>query len=324
MISFKEYLLEGEHRKNVLKSWTASAGTDLQELINLLNTHCKDSLQSVSSDSVIYRADKNFKGKEWVAIDSSTGTRTSRDTNNIYQLMIETSEYFKHIPKRSNSIIGTTNYSEADAYSDSRKDMFVVLPFDGTTIAYTPKERDFIKIPCKQPDLNPWNYDLEDLSSNMGDFLSKLDIKRNEGNKYTNARLIDSALSKIGIRKIIAAYNNYMDIRGFKEDVWVVDKEDEKQLFRPSNITAAGKKLISIFEKLPSNERFTVLSGLLMNPGTVNILTKKVGSKLDNDAECWFSGKAIMVSEEVFTDILVEMKKQGMVVGGKLWYNVAA
>lgn len=324
MISFKEYLQEGEPKKNVLKSWTASAGTDTQELINLLNTHCKDSLQSVSNDSVIYRADKKFKSKKWVAIDSSTGTRTSRDTNNIYQLMIETSEHFKHIPKRSNSIIGTTNYSEADAYSDSLKDLFVVLPFDGTTIAYTPKERDFIKIPCKQPDLNPWKYDLEDLSSSMGDFLSKLGIKRNESNKYTNARLIDSALSKINIRKIIVTYDNYLDVKSFKETGWVADAEDEKQLFRPSNITAAGKKLISIFEKLPINTRFTSLSGLLLNPSTVNILTKKVGSKLDDDAECWFSGKAIMVSVGVFTDILVEMKKQGMIVGGKLWYNVAA
>jgi hypothetical protein len=320
MISFKEYLQEATtNNHNIKQSWTASAGSDITELVTLLNAHCKSGLESVAKGSILYRADRKFGGKKWITIDSSTGTRTSRDTNNVYQLMLETSEHFKHIPQRSKSLICSTDFSTAYNYADNAKDIFVVFPFDGTSVAYTPGKDDFIKINVPSV-LNPGKFDLEDISSSIGDVLSRVGIERDgDGHKYTNANIIDAKLSKISIHKLVNSFDNQMMTNVFKDSIWMVDEEDEKQLFKPSNITAAGKKIIDIFEKMPVDKRFTTMSSIMLNPGNLNILTKKAGGMFEKSSECWFSGKAIMVSFPTLNSILEEMNDQKMPIDKSVW-----
>jgi hypothetical protein len=76
-------------------------------------------------------------------VDSSTGIRTSKDTNNFYQLMMDSSTALKDYPSRSNSLICSTSYNTADNYVRHNGKTYAVFPFDGTDIVESDQD-DFI------------------------------------------------------------------------------------------------------------------------------------------------------------------------------------
>src|SRR4051812_3088795 len=125
MITFKDFLTE-----QMLKPWTIDK-LKVDQAIELLNIHCKNGLTAIENGCLLYRGEKKKNSIPFQMIDASRGERTSKDTNNIYQLMMDNSTALANYPKRSKSLICSTSYSEARDYGIAR----VIIPFDDVEIA---------------------------------------------------------------------------------------------------------------------------------------------------------------------------------------------
>lgn len=119
--------------ERVITPWEID-NVDVKQMIALLNKHCKASLEDIQSGNVLYRGfvstGKLGYSKPKIA-DSSTGERTSRDTNNLYHLMMDASKHLKSVPPRSKSFICSGSATDAGNYGD----IFAVIPFDGVPVA---------------------------------------------------------------------------------------------------------------------------------------------------------------------------------------------
>lgn len=70
-----------------------------------------------------------------VMIDTSSGTRRSENTWNHYTLLLDNSPYYKGWPRRSKSIICTTDPKEASGYGT----VMALIPLDGAKIGIVPE-----------------------------------------------------------------------------------------------------------------------------------------------------------------------------------------
>lgn len=268
MLTFKEFIAEG-----IVKKWEV-VSVDVQKANALLNAHCKSGFESIANGSVLWRGDAN-RG-EYVAIDSSTGVRTSKDTNNLYQMMMDASTNLKHVPSRSKSLICSNDFKIADKYGSK---LYAVFPEDGTKIAVSRVE-DFI-------DQNIYalkkTVDLRQGLSWMllNPFRLSLTAKR------TSLKELDEAAAKTPFDAVE---------RGINQMFKYQDNENMVDYFQKNH-----KHLLTSF----ANDFFTA--------GNLDIDVIQVGDKIvHGSVECWFSGKTVMIESSVFKQILKQMSKKKM------------
>lgn len=82
MITFKQYLSEEVLTEAMIKKWFTK-GVDVDTAMSVLNTYAKDGLTAIQNGGLVYRgfSNKPDGNGAFVAMDSSTGKRTSRDTD---------------------------------------------------------------------------------------------------------------------------------------------------------------------------------------------------------------------------------------------------
>lgn len=123
--------------------------------------------QLVKGKNVLFRGFKDSSpiGKISV-IDSTNARRMSRDTNNIYQLMMARSQDLKHIPDRGNSFICSTDPEKADRFGK----LYAVIPYPSVTDFGYVYADDMFEARIKMGDLAPqWDsISVETLSRLMG------------------------------------------------------------------------------------------------------------------------------------------------------------
>lgn len=326
-----ELLLE---KTLIKKPWKVDKVT-LEDAIKLLNKHCQRSLNDIANGTVLWRG-MGSVGKV-AALDSTKAYRTSRDSNNLYQVAMEVSDNLKNIPPRSRSFICSNNVDTAESHG---KLTYAIFPYDGTTIASI-KSDDMFTITLPQT-----GGGVEDFSNGLQESLERLGIKPNEKKKYTSAKIIDDGLS---------AHDASIFLYSFGFDTGMLPKracemiiKDYNQLSRsqtiaisPTYITNAMKRGdldLALFEKCirknatvdaraildamiaAPNKKFTALSSLMMRESTLKITLTQPGSlgNMKKDVECWFSGKCIVIEFKLFLKILLEMQKRNMRVGDSL------
>lgn len=268
---FKEFIVE----KAIVK-WT-SKSIKLNDAIELLNKHCKDGLTAVSNNGILYRGFKH--SSKAMVIDASTGERTSKDTNNLYQLMMDNSTALVDYPKRSKSLICTSKLWEAESYGRAA----AIIPFDGTKIVCS-DEDDFI-------------------SSDPGDLVDHKHLD-------DMSDVIEIIFDNTGFRLNKKSRGQYTDIALLDEHV-KNNREafiEEWQEYFGSDIT----------KYVGSEKPFTELSSKLMTPDNLGIYQQKFGEHLNNDTECWFSGPCVAIDVELFAEIVEELKRMGHKVGKRI------
>ncbi len=328
-MKISELLLE---KTLIKKKWKVDK-VSVKKGINLLNAHCKNSLADIASGRILWRGMNNIG--DVAALDSTSTYRTSRDSNNIYQLLMEVSASMKNVPPRTRSFICSSDFSTADTYGASA---YAIFPYDGTTIAQSEVD-DFFTTGT-----NNGYTELSDLSAAYGDYLEQLKIKPDEGSKFINAARLDQELAKHSAEivflmgalaagfltheqraTLVKAYNARSKHKvGLIWDIipsYAKKKLDEKAFAAAlgSVITlAVGKKYYKLAVAQPS-KRFTNLGSVLMSPRALGIKLSVPGSiKADRDVECWFSGKCIAIKKDVFVAIVKEMQKRKMKVGSRI------
>ena len=105
--------------------------TNLAKAVALFKGNCSESLALINSP--IWRGMTNHT-QNFLVIDPSTGVRQSENTTNHYTEIIDNSPYMVGWPKRSKSLICSSDPSTADSYGH----LYAIFPFNGVKIAVCP------------------------------------------------------------------------------------------------------------------------------------------------------------------------------------------
>jgi hypothetical protein len=329
MITFKQFLSDA-----VVTPWEVSPLT-VTKAIDYLNEHATDGLKAISNGGLIYRGFQStiIGGSKtgFSVIDSSTGERTSRDTSNLYQLMMDISPALTEFPKRSKSFICSTSVFTVGNYGRE----MVIVPHNGTTVAVLDEPDIF-----RQVILDPaCRISISTFDDKIGNFIvgagSQVDFR--SGGKFTEYQSINEALSKFTPSELSVLWAKTVlptGLRFNKKDdadniayafqyfqvTDLLDRPDRLEMLKriaefieknPKVMDAGIKRIYDLFEKSPSHSRFESLSGFLMNPENMSMKLHKYGAKLKTNSECWFSGKAMVIPFKVFGKILGQLQKSG-------------
>jgi len=240
---FKNYI--NESRSKVI---------DPKDVIKIIKSKCKKALKSYKKGDIIYRGiNDNYK---FLSIDPKKHTRESANTMNYYTLINDNSPAWKKYPKRSQSLICTTDMFTASNYGYE----YVVLPYDGAKIGVAPMEDYWFSFDniTGIDSLDSFNYQLERLF------------------KQINIPLSDASYSKIQ-----RAFNDFDIIFGYDDESLniliddnfsILDGYDDyndmmefiQETLDPDN---NGFRLITIGDKLPNgdNELWTDSKCILIN-----------------------------------------------------------
>jgi hypothetical protein len=141
-----------------------SESLSISRAVELLNQHCRESLVLIKNP--IWRGMKNHS-EEILTIDPSTGIRRSQNTDNYYTEIMDHSPYMKGWPKRSASLICSSEHRYASSYTFGGQNTFALFPYDGVKIAVCP-ERDIwetnVVIPEFRKKFVGENYNLDDFN----------------------------------------------------------------------------------------------------------------------------------------------------------------
>jgi hypothetical protein len=341
-----ELLLE---KTLIKKPWKVDK-VNLKKAINLLNENCKDSLTDIANGVVLWRGMNNIG--QVAALDSTGAYRTSKDSNNVYQLAMEASIHMKEIPARSRSFICSNYFYSANSHGAAT---YAIFPYDGTRIARVERDDMFsVRLPVIHVGINTFSEGFEYY------MLNKLKIKANEKGKFTDVKYLDDSLSKYdasiilvllwlfsnwftaastkktSLQKIINLYDSNSKIvtgklrrivPGFLADGRIVNmynkNELDVELFTECLLKeiSSNSDLSMVFNALANNpnKKFTALSSALMTPKGLDISIVTPGSLTSGDKEHWFSGKCIAIKKSMFFQIIDEMKARKMSVGKSLY-----
>lgn len=146
MITFKQYLQENilhtkPDRKSIKAAWASTLLQSKADLDKALAAHCSKNIK----ERKIWRgfSDSTFKSSEaGYILDVSGGNRVSRSSNNAYNVIMALAPAFKDVPDRHSSISATTQLDTALGYGLNMNRVARVVPFDGTTIAWVVDAND--------------------------------------------------------------------------------------------------------------------------------------------------------------------------------------
>lgn len=149
---------------------TRSSSITKDEVINILKTNCKEFLKNPISK--VYRG-LGDNDSDYLLVKPSEHNRRSANTKNIYTLFIDNSYRWKGYPKRSKSIICTTNESTASDYGFH----FVVVPFDGAKFGVCPSHDIWFSF----SEINDMGF-----NSNMDTFVYDLEVSDSDYESMTS------------------------------------------------------------------------------------------------------------------------------------------
>ena len=216
--------------------------TDNDYVINLLQTSYKTAWKQYFDNNAIYRGikSKHNPNNNVLLVKPSTFERRSKNTTNFYTALLSILPSWVDYPKRSRSVICSTNSLTASGYGNN----YLILPENGARIGICPTEDiwdsfDNIKKRWDVKSLTIFNdriemlaytldedlyFDLRNVDeSNILDYVQKL-------NKYANADWIDKNLKTDNTGDEDFVKNNYPEIaedilKNFKGD-WLTYFDD--------------------------------------------------------------------------------------------------
>lgn len=289
MLTFKKYLTEAPEIK-----LPDTRDTDLREAIDLLNTKCSIGRKTLMTGDLLYRGAKMGEGVK--VIDPSTGFRTSKDTNNVYQVMMDSAKDLQDVPSRSKSIICTSSGSNASSYAHDGN-LWVLFPYDGTELAVL-NSSDLLyctvaPVSATLPSLNKMQ--INTVSYYVGNWLRENKIISDE--KLLDSSGLDEKLSKCNPETLARTF--------FTE-------------FSPyimgSNRGGFTYHLQGVFEKHRKNI-FTHLSNTFFSKKSLNLSMVEYGQPIaQKENEIWFSNQCLAIHTPEFTKLLAHLKKSGFPV----------
>jgi hypothetical protein len=323
VISFKEFLKEA-----VITKW-AFKDVSPDQAISIIEKDCTSFKKALENDCLIYRGfkidydnDSPLVSKSTV-IDSTGSVRTSRDSNNIYQLALDKLLSERGMPTRSSSFICSTNVDTARGYGQFR----VMIPFDGAKIALAPEE-DFLQLEIDTEFFG--RNTLDNLCDNFGLWLNYAGGGKS---KFLSISEIDTTLSKLPAEEsfiyALACMQNFSLLKiPANEDEVVRDAARDRRnlIFKTASAvqqrkiladylkdnstgTNDGDELLSILRN--SSTPFSDLIEGTFGEAAAELRSVKMGDQFPDDRECWFSGKSLVLDALSFGVVIYNLKQHG-------------
>ena len=304
MITFKQFVSE-----DIKKPWVSKDISILQARTSL-QAKCSKALAAAKAGKFIFRGFSEHRGfgkahtNPALALDSTGSKRTSADTNNFYQVMMDVHPDFKNIPSRSSSIICTNKINTAIHYARGSIDnVYIVFPFDEVGQMAISDNADFLDLETPKSiyrEQNDTVYNLFAVSSAMKNVLRELELDQNlfklDADKIKNILafkidpihlfyFLDAQFSGTGVlfkqgekfNKVFKDYEN-----GEEHDFSSLTSDD---------LSTIGKSFLEKYQKDPLEALSVYLFGSkqdIVELGTIGDLDRR-------DREVWFEGKAICV-----------------------------
>ena len=258
---FKQFLLKEGRGKEV----------DLQYAKEWIEKNSPKVLENALEGNKIYRGLNNNYFAYYINPKKST-RKSAYVGSNYYTLLMDNLPLWKKYPKRSKSIVCTTDYSKGKAYGT----LYLVFPKDGSKIGVCPKDDIFYSFPKLYNNkefiynMRDWTYHFEDLDFWMSN--KKSDKSWNSMKKLFNK--IDE------LRK--------------KQNSLSLSSSDDKDV-------------IYIKEYFPYlfNKGKDSLSGInqAMSPKKNGFELKKAGDIIPADREIWTDGESMLINEGEFEEL---------------------
>jgi len=109
-----------------------SKSITIEEAVEAIKNKCTD---FIKNGSIVYRGVDDARDAALI-VSPANFVRKSRNTSNFYTLLMDNLPAWKKYPKRSKSIICTTNRNYAEDMGESYR----VFPFDGSKIGVCPED----------------------------------------------------------------------------------------------------------------------------------------------------------------------------------------
>lgn len=220
--------------------------------------------KSYKSKYKIFRGINGGGAADFLYIDPSKGkTRTSANTKNYYTLIIDNSPMWKSYPKRSRSIICSTDIDTAGVYGI----VYNVYPVNGAEIGVCPDSDIWNSFAQSFPDAD-WT-SLEDVNL----FLERM-------------MLLNGADVKMSDK----SYNNM--IKSFK----IIEKE-RKPLRNYTNSTSSGEYSRFYDNFLESGTTLLDYMEDILSPTKNNFKIMKSGDNIGNDNEVWIGSPCVLIKD---------------------------
>lgn len=282
MLSFKIFLQEAKDRPSekevtdVMKYFTGPAST---------------ALTAIKNGDVLYRGLSSKLPHQITLLDTAGMKRTSAGTNNVYQLMMDSSSSLKSFPSRSKSLICTTNIKGTRIYGWPH----IILPFNETDMAVSALD-DFIV--QELFDFGGEPVEITDVADSFLRVFKLLGINPQDAKagKFTSLSELDKELAKIDF----------------------TDAELLRKLFSASRYSE-DTSLIQMLRKAPKGKALSTMAEKIFTPGNMSISLIRFGSPLpDDQREVWFTGKALAFHPSAFLEVLNNLSAKGYAVNDNM------
>ena len=222
-----------------------SRGTviDQEIAIKAIKSQCSNALKNAMNEHIIYRGvgSQDVGKNDFIFIKSSEADRISANTHNLYTLVIDNSPKWTKYPKRSKSIICTTDYHNSDNYGRP----FVVLPKNGYTFGVCPEMDMWASFEkTLRMRLDDFNAEVEELISEMGMVYNLYRQLKTSSDLKSLVKEMDKAFDESGVSEAqfdwLKDYNGSFlnlfehlldpDVNGFKisKDTGNIPKNDRE------------------------------------------------------------------------------------------------
>lgn len=308
--TFKQFLTES----NVSKKWDLTS-LDNAGMVSLLNAHAKDGLKAITNGGLLWRGFVNSPASGAVVIDSTNARRRSKDTNNIYQLMMDASPALSKYPSRSNALIASTSYSYATSYA-GKGGAHALIPFDGTEIAVL-SVLDILAQRFDSP-LRTGHVHITGMHP-FPTFLDSIGLKaKGADNAWTfTPQQANAVMAKYSAEELFVIWDMWSGSRFSIRDTqsregraFIATAAKELLASGPTFPNSKDGRVYALFKDNPTS-RWTAISGAMMTPATLDISLVKYGGKMPVKNEVWFSGKAIVIPIEIFKNVVKVLHSQG-------------
>lgn len=349
MITFKQFLAEAPKKDkmplNIVSKWDKD-DLSVEKMIEMVNENCRESLRAIQQPSgLLFRGFGTLPGPKGtpVFLDSSNALRASRDSNNIYQLLMDRSPEMKdkNIPSRSKSFICITDHYNASVHGGDDR-VYVVLPYNGTTVAYTASD-DIFNSNMSIPQFDIRNQSPEDAGATLGNRLQSMGIKPDFGStRYKDADYINQEIAKIPAEVVAVFIFGELDFYDiFKDNIFdgekityaaqnritsafnVAHRVKDRTLIAAtlkkyeSSILPYFKKKIEIVKQ--NHDKFFDYIASFIKTSQFKVKTVVAGQKIPDEVECWFSGKCIAIPTPLFKRMLLKMRDNGTKIHKNVW-----
>lgn len=279
MKTFKVFL-----EKTITDSDERKQRLSKQNALLSIKNYCSNNIEMIKKDLPLWRGFHD-SFEDYALLDYSTGKRASQNMINLNTLFFDNNPVNKSFPKRSESIICTTDRDRAISYGGSHS-TYALIPYNGVDIAIVNEE-------------DIWDSRL----------ISPFSIYRSEGFDYVDyAYTIQTAFKTILGKdhlKLAADFDKDIDqfTKVLKTVVRVLKNKEIRDYFDSTyNEENCENWLSRMVEKHETNAVDNILQQLIKPLSSFSLgfdLVSRGPINHDN-SECWFSGPCIAIENSMW------------------------